>query len=95
MNEQSSIPVVTNADQIMEMTAEARRFALIEFFSHWADIDDCYIFDLTRVKEAFNVGTMHLDDFVEWDESRVTDMVDDFLDWLRSPIDSTTREGGA
>ena len=37
--------------------------------------NDCYTYELTRVKEAFELGTMTLDDFVEWDEAQVDDLV--------------------
>ena len=53
----------------------------------WADIGDSYIFDLTRVKEAFAIGTMDLDDFVEWDEERIAMLVDEFLEWLQKPVE--------
>lgn len=36
---------------------------------------DCYTYELTRVKEAYELGTMTLDDFVEWDEEQVDDLV--------------------
>ena len=40
---------------------------------------------MTRVKEAFAIGTMSFDDFVEWDESRVAELVDEFIAWLKEP----------
>ena len=78
---------MTNADRICSMSWEEKREALIEYFSKWADIGDSYIFDLTRVKEAFAIGTMDLDDFVEWDEERIAMLVDEFLEWLQKPVE--------
>ena len=78
---------MTIADRICSMSWEEKREALIEHFSKWADIGDSYIFDLTRVKEAFAIGTMDLDDFVEWDEERIAMLVDEFLEWLQKPVE--------
>lgn len=39
------------------------------------EIGDSYVYNLTRVKEAFQVGTMSLADFVEWDEDNIDDLV--------------------
>ena len=39
------------------------------------EIGDSYVYDLTRVKEAFQVGTMSLEDFVEWNEDNIDDLV--------------------
>ncbi|MDD6966375.1 MAG: hypothetical protein PUK18_02575 [Firmicutes bacterium] len=78
---------MTIADRICSMSWEEKREALIEYFSKWADIGDSYIFDLTRVKEAFAIGTMDLDDFVEWDEERIAMLVDEFLEWLQKPVE--------
>lgn len=38
--------------------------------------NDTYAYNLTRVKEAFAIGTMHLEDFVEFDEDFIEDMVE-------------------
>lgn len=78
---------MTNAELIRSMSWEEKRKALIEYFSKWADIGDSYIFDLTRVKEAFAIGTMDFDDFVEWDEERIAMLVDEFLEWLQQPAE--------
>lgn len=65
---------------LAEMDLSERRETLIDYFSKWADIGDSYIFDLTRVKEAFAIGTMGLEDFQEWDEERITLLVDELLE---------------
>ena len=38
--------------------------------------NDTYTYNLTRVKEAFEIGTMSLDDFEELDESNIDELVD-------------------
>ena len=49
---------------------------LKEILMRYFDIGDSYHFELTRVKEAFEVGTMSLDDFQEWTEEDVNDLVE-------------------
>ncbi len=39
------------------------------------DIGDSYVYDLTRVKEAFQTRTMSFEDFVEWNEDNIDDLV--------------------
>ena len=39
-------------------------------------IGDSYSYNLTRVKEAFAIGTVSLDDFVEFDEEFIDDIVE-------------------
>lgn len=48
---------------------------LMEYFS----IGDSYSYNLTRVKSAFAVGTISLEDFEEFDESFINDIVDYLL----------------
>ncbi len=76
---------ITNAETLAGLDEDNIRKALIEYFCHWASCGDSYIFDLTKEKEAFAVGTMHLDDFVEWDENRIIQLVDEFIAWLKEP----------
>lgn len=78
----------TNLERISHMCADDMRKALIEYFSDWADIGDSYIFDLTRIKSAFAIGTMSFDDFVEWDEDRIAELVNELLAWLQSPVEA-------
>lgn len=44
------------------------------------DIGDSYTYNLTRVKEGFSVGTVTLDDFEEFDEEIIDDLVGYVLD---------------
>ena len=48
---------------------------LMEYFS----IGNSYSYNLTRVKSAFAVGTISLEDFEEFDESFINDLVDYLL----------------
>lgn len=41
--------------------------------------DGTYIYNLTRVKSAFNIGTMTLDDFEEIDEDFIYGLADYIL----------------
>lgn len=46
--------------------------------------DGTYIYNLTRVKEAFHVGTMTLDDFKEIDDEFIYDLADYILELIQS-----------
>ena len=48
---------------------------LMEYFS----IGDSYSYNLTRVKSAFAIGTVSLEDFEEFDESFIDDIVEYLL----------------
>ena len=52
------------------------RDKLIEFFNRYFGIGDSYFYQLTRVKTAFAVGTVDLDDFEELNEETVEDLVE-------------------
>lgn len=52
---------------------------LIEILSRYFQIGDSYAYNLTRDKQAFSVGTMHLDDFEEFDENTVADIADHLI----------------
>ena len=55
------------------------REKLIEILAKYFTIGDSYEYSLTRVKEAFAIGTMTLDDFVEFDDDKVADIADHLL----------------
>ena len=57
-------------------TRDKLKDLLMEYFS----IGDSYSYNLTRVKSAFAVGTVSLEDFEEFDESVVDDIVDYLLE---------------
>lgn len=54
-------------------------------------VDGTYIYCLTRVKEAFYVGTMTLDDFVEVDEEFTDQFVELFKDEAKKLIHENDR----
>lgn len=55
------------------MNKSKLKTALMKYF----EIDgDCYHYNLTRVKSARLVGTLTIDDFVEFDEEIIDDIVD-------------------
>lgn len=49
---------------------------LKELLMKYFTIGDSYSYNLTRVKEAFVVGTVSLEDFVEFDEEFIDDVVE-------------------
>ena len=59
------------AQPIVRSTEETKQ-KLMEYFN----IGDSSSYYLTRVKEAFSIGTMTLDDFVEFTESDIDDLID-------------------
>lgn len=58
------------------------REKLMEVLSNYFEIGDSYTYELNRVKEAFWVGTMTFDDFVEWDEDNIADLCDYIIEKL-------------
>lgn len=52
---------------------------LIELLTDYFDIGDSYAYNLTRVKTAFAVGTVSLDDFEEFDDATVAKIADYLL----------------
>lgn len=48
---------------------------LYDFFD-FNSKDGTYVYNLTRVKEAFGLGTMTLDDFEEIDDEFIYDLAD-------------------
>lgn len=56
------------------------RERLIRLLSRYFNIGDSYTFNLTRVKTAFDVGTIGLDDFEEYTEDDVANLADYLLD---------------
>ena len=56
------------------------RERLIQLLSRYFNIGDSYTYNLTRVKSAFDVGTIGLDDFEEYTEGDVADLADYLLD---------------
>lgn len=57
----------------MEMTKKNLIDVLTDYFG-LNNSDGSYTYELTRVKEAFSVGTMTMDDFQEFDEEQIEDL---------------------
>ena len=51
------------------------REKLVELLAEYFNIGDSYAYNLTRVKSAFACGTVGLDDFEEFDDETVEDIV--------------------
>ena len=56
------------------------RERLMQLLSRYFDIGDSYTYNLTRVKSAFAVGTVDLDDFEEYTEDDVANLADYLLE---------------
>ena len=62
------------------------REQLIAALEKYFDIGNSYTYELTRVKEAFEIGTMSLQDFVEWDSDKVEDLCDYLFKLTERPV---------
>lgn len=51
-----------------------------EILMRYFNIGDSYAYNLTRVKEGFVVGTITIDDFEEFDEEIIDDLVEYILE---------------
>lgn len=56
------------------------RERLIQLLSQYFDIGDSYTYNLTRVKTAFDVGTVGLDDFEEYTDDDMMQLADHLID---------------
>ena len=56
------------------------RERLIQLLSRYFNIGDSYTYNLTRVKSAFAVGTVDLDDFEEYTKDDLANLTDYLLD---------------
>ena len=55
------------------------RGKLVELLAKYFTIGDSYAYNLTRVKEAFAVDTVTIDDFVEFNDEVVADIADHLI----------------
>ncbi|PLR99540.1 hypothetical protein [Bacillus sp. T33-2] len=65
----------------LESTVKEKIAGVLGLTDEWED--GTYLYNLTRVKEAFNVGTMTLDDFVEIDEELVEEIFEAIKPFLK------------
>ena len=69
--------ISTLVNRICELEELLLTDKLNNVLSNYFDISsDTYSYNLTRSKEAFNVGTMTLDDFEEFDEDTINDLAE-------------------
>lgn len=54
--------------------------------SEHISLNDTYTYELTRVKSAFKVGTISLDDFEEWSEKNVKDLAEAITKSLQTQL---------
>ena len=64
-------------DQSIELNYDFLKELLMEYFRIGVD---CYAYNLTRNKSAFECGTVKVDDFEEFDE----EVIDDIIDFIKS-----------
>lgn len=64
-------------EQSVELNYDFIKKLLMEYFRIGVD---CYIYNLTRDKSAFECGTVKVDDFEEFDE----EMIDDIIKFIKS-----------
>ena len=67
------------AEDVVPVNREKLMSALRNYFS----IGDSYTYELSRVKSAFKMGTVSLDDFEEWGEENISDLCDYIFQELR------------
>lgn len=72
--------IVANARAELLLELQPQIDKLKDKLMNYFDIDkDCYFYVLTRDKSAFQYGTMSFDDFKEFDEEQINDIVDFLL----------------
>ena len=59
---------------------------IAEAISNHVSLEDTYTYELKRVKSAFEVGTMSLEDFEEWTDENVEDLAETIVDALQPQL---------
>lgn len=59
---------------------------IAEAISKHVSLEDTYTYELKRVKAAFDVGTMSLEDFEEWTEKNVDDLAKSIVEALQPQL---------
>lgn len=60
--------------------------------TEYVNLDDTYTYKLTRVKSAFFVGTLDLDDFEEWSETDVDELTEAIVSALQLQLQLTENQ---
>lgn len=72
--------IIANARAELLLELQPQIDKLKDKLMNYFDIGkDCYFYVLTRDKSAFQYGTMSFDDFKEFDEEQINDIVDFLL----------------
>lgn len=66
-------------DQSVELNYDFLKKLLMEYFRIGVD---CYAYNLTRDKSAFECGTVKVDDFEEFNE----EVIDDIIDFIKNRV---------
>lgn len=64
---------------------------IAEAVSKHISLDDTYTYELTRVKTAFEVGNMSLEDFEEWSDESVDDLAGAIVDALQPELNDNQK----
>lgn len=64
---------------------------IAEAISKHISLDDTYTYELTRVKTAFEVGNMSLEDFEEWSDENVDDLAGAIVDALQLELNDNQK----
>ncbi|ENZ5663147.1 hypothetical protein ACGWY0_002424 [Enterococcus hirae] len=59
---------------------------ITEAISTHISLGDTYTYELTRVKTAFEVGTMSLEDFEEWSDENVNNLAESIVNVLQPEL---------
>lgn len=77
----SSEPDCVKAELALETAEKASdRDKLLNLLAAYFNIGDSYEYSLTRIKEAFELGTMTFEDFSEFDDAKVAEIADYLID---------------
>lgn len=68
------------------MNVSSLKETIVEVISQHIALEDTYTYELKRVKAAFEVGTMSLEDFEEWTEKNVDDLAKSIVEALQPQL---------
>lgn len=68
------------------MNVSVLKEKIAKAISNHVSLEDTYTYELKRVKSAFEVGTMSLEDFEEWTEENVDDLAKAIVDVLQPQL---------
>lgn len=83
---------VESYKQSADVRPVAKKEDVMAALRNYFTIGDSYTYELTRSKDAFEIGTMSLDDFWEWDEYNISDLCEYLMENIFSSKDSGVKE---